>query len=277
MKPKGILLIALWLMGTSSWCQQTLLKKQTPKRFIDKVEVVVGAGLCFNRGNMFVENSRLEFANGNFVTNKRLPKMAYSFGIGVYHPVTDRLDVNARLLWERKGYRSELQTALGLSSRAFATSDYTYTYFTLPVTARLFFDNRKKIAISFGGYFSQFKDVSVTEKFYNTLDFTRSSTRFAGRTLVGFDANGGINSAAFLPGVQSFMRYDFGATVGLSYHAKVGVGSDLLIQMTANTGLANVNNKEQNFTGIPSPTERNQTVIISVGYVYKRRSKNKIL
>ena len=52
-----------------------------PKRFIDKVEFVVGTGLCFNYGSMFTENYRGDFANGNYVENKRLSKIAFSFGI----------------------------------------------------------------------------------------------------------------------------------------------------------------------------------------------------
>lgn len=124
MKTKNYLFLCLSiLVGVDVFSQEVnTVQLPKPKRFIDKVEFVVGAGLCFNHGNMFVENYRGEFANGNYVENKRLTKIGYSIGLGVYHPVNDRIDINIRLLWEQKGYRSELNTTLS-TAREFRESD----------------------------------------------------------------------------------------------------------------------------------------------------------
>ena len=243
-----------------------------PRRFIDKVEFVIGAGLCFNHGSMFTENYRGEFANGNYVENKRLSKIGFSVGIGVYHPVNDKIDINVRLLWEQKGYKSELNTTLGSNSREFRESEYTYNYFTLPITAKLFIDKKRRFAISLGGYISQINSVSTTEKFYNTLDNMQSESSFIGRTIVSFDVNGGINSASFIPGLQGFAEYDYGLVYGVSYEFKFGERNGLLIQLVDNFGFANVN--KPNFTIIPSPFERNHIVSLMVGYMYKRKSKH---
>lgn len=242
-----------------------------PKRFIEKVEFVIGGGLCFNYGNMFIENYRSEFANGNFVTNTRLMKPGFSVGLGVYHPINDKIDINVRLLWEQKGYRSELNTTLS-TGREFRESDYSYHYFTVPVAAKLFIDKKKRFAISLGGYLSQISSVWTTEKFYNTLDNTRTSSSFTGRTLVAFDVNGGINTASFIPGLQGFAEYDYGATLGFSYNLRLAEKHLLAIQVIDNFGLTNVN--KMNFTAIPSPDERNHTVSLMVAYVYQRTAKN---
>lgn len=251
--------------------EENTIQLPKPKRFIDKVEFVVGAGLCFNHGNMFIENYRGEFANGNYLENKRLTKIGYSIGLGVYHPVNDRIDINIRLLWEQKGYRSELNTTLS-TAREFRESDYSYDYFTIPIIAKVYIDKKRRFAVSLGGYISQLNSVSATEKFYNTFDNTRATASFFGRTLVAFDGNGGINTAAFIPGLQGFAEYDYGATLGLSYNLKLSEQSGLLFQLVDNFGFANVNKK--NFTLIASPEERNHNVSLFVGYTYQLKAKH---
>ncbi|MFM7856661.1 MAG: hypothetical protein ACKO96_33240, partial [Flammeovirgaceae bacterium] len=126
MKTKMIISTACLVFSISAFGQQApALQLPKPKRFIEKLEFVLGTGLCFNYGNMFIENYRGEFANGNFVTNTRLTKAAFSVGVGVYHPVNDRVDVNVRIMWEQKGYRSELNNPLLSDYRSFTESEYT--------------------------------------------------------------------------------------------------------------------------------------------------------
>jgi hypothetical protein len=221
---------------------------------------------------MFIENYRDEFANGNYIENKRFTKIGYSIGLGAYHPVNKWIDINVRVLWEQKGYRSELNTTLGSKSREFRESDYTYNYFTIPVAAKLFIDKKRRFAISLGGYLSQLNSVAATEKFYNTLDNTRTASSFIGRTLVGFDADGGINTASFIPGLQGFEELDYGVVFGLSYDLKIKGNSSIVFQLLDNYGLANIN--KPNFTSIPSPDEKNHTVSLMIGYVYQRKAKN---
>lgn len=267
----NLLLISSTVFGQHDDNYQTV----ESKRFIDKVEFVIGAGLCFNHGNMFIENYRGEYANGNYVENKRLTKLGYSIGIGVYHPVNDRIDINVRVLWEQKGYKSELNypiNPINNDAREYNTSEYTYNYFTVPVTAKIFVERRRKLAILLGGYLSLIRSVSNKEEFYNPIDNTRTYSNFIGRALVGFDANGGINTAAFIPGLQGFEEYDYGAVLGLSYEFKIKDRSGLLFQLIDNYGFANVN--KPNFTLIPSPTEKNHTISLMVGYIYRRKSKH---
>ncbi|MFM7854462.1 MAG: hypothetical protein ACKO96_21700, partial [Flammeovirgaceae bacterium] len=148
----------------------------------------------------------------------------------------------------------------------------TYNYFTIPFVAKIHLDNKRKIAVSIGGYLSQINTVSATENFYNTLDNSRTSSTFTGRTLVAFNANGGVNTASFIPGLQGFAEYDYGAIIGLSYELTLGKQSGLLFQLVDNFGLANVNKK--NFTSIPSPYERNHTVSFLLGYTYQLKEKH---
>ena len=272
MKKHLCVFFCLSLITVPSWCQQEkAYELPKSKRFINKVEFVMGSGLCFNHGNMFIENYRGEYANGNYVENRRLTKLGYSIGIGAYHSVNDRIGIKVRVLWEQKGYKSELNTTL-FTSREFRESDYTYNYFTIPVTAKLFVDKKRRFTISLGGYVSQLNRVRATEKFYNALDNTRTATSFIGRTLVGFDADGGINTASFIPGLQGFEELDYGVVFGLGYELKIKGNSGLVFQILDSYGLANIN--KPNFTSIPSPDEKNHTISLMVGYIYQLKTKS---
>lgn len=241
------------------------------KRMVDKVEFVAGTGFSLNHGNMFVDNYRGEFDNGNYVENRRLAKKAYSLGIGAYHLLTNRVDLNVRLLWEQKGYRSELNTTLGPASRAFAKSDYDYFYMTIPIVVRLHLGEKCPWGVSIGGYISQLIDVKATEYFNNTLNNSSSVSSFFGRTLVAFDDNGGVNQVAFIPGLQGFARYDFGATVAANCRFKITERHNLECQLGWNFGLANVN--AENATALPAPREYNLTALAIISYVYHRSAK----
>jgi hypothetical protein len=173
-------------------------------------------------------------------------------------------------LWEQKGYKSELNTTL-FNAREFRESDYTYNYFAIPVTAKLFIDKKRRFAISLGGYVSKLNSVRATENFYNTLDNTMTSASFIGRTLVGFDTDGGINTASFIPGLQGFEELDYGVVFGLGYDLKIKGNSSLSFQLLDNYGLANIN--KPNFTSIPSPDEKNHTITLVIGYIYQRKVK----
>src|SRR5260221_9825148 len=102
----------------------------SPKRFIDKVEFVVGPSLCFNYGNRFIDN----YKDAN-TQNKRLLNTGYCIGLGIYHPVRKWLDVNVRLMVEQKGTNSELTTRPADPGAGnlvqTITYKYTYNYLTL--------------------------------------------------------------------------------------------------------------------------------------------------
>ena len=89
----------------------TVPEVQVPKRkrIIDKFEVFVGPSLSFNYGNKFLEN----YSDDN-ISNRRIPKPGYTFGLGIFHTINDRLDLNARLQYEQRGGERNLPIRQGM-------------------------------------------------------------------------------------------------------------------------------------------------------------------
>ncbi|QLH33330.1 MAG: hypothetical protein HWD62_13760 [Cyclobacteriaceae bacterium] len=130
---KYVFILVLTTCNGIAWAQNALPGLPAPKRFIDKIEIFAGPNLSFNYGNMFIENY-----NDDNVTNKRLLKLGYLFGLGIYHPVKDRLDISLRLQYEEKGTNSEMVTP-GLQ----INSDYLYKYLSASMAPRILFGKRK--------------------------------------------------------------------------------------------------------------------------------------
>ena len=108
-----------------------------PKRFIDRVEIFAGPSLCFNYGNRFLEN----YTDDN-VQNKRLLKIGYSFGVALYHPVSDKIYVHARVSFEQKGTRARLNLPVYMG-RLEIESEYDYRYLTVALAPRVFLDDSR--------------------------------------------------------------------------------------------------------------------------------------
>jgi len=233
------------------------LKLQEPKRFIDKVEVFAGPSLSFNYGNKFVENY-----NDENVSNERLLKPGYAFGIGVYHSISNRFDLNVRLQYEQKGTNSELNTpTLKINS------EYTYKYLTIGLTPQTYFGHNRNLALAIGGYYSILQDV---EGVVDVLDKDNQITyhsNFAGREIRELRSDGSVSSITFSPGLQSFNKSDFGLVIKLSYLINLSSVSQLSTQLGFSTGFQNINKS----TDIAiNPPEKNQTIIFTLCYLYNR-------
>ncbi len=238
------------------------LKQPEPKRFIDKIEIFAGPNLSFNYGNMFIEN----YKDDN-VTNKRLLKLGHAFGLGVYHPIQDRLDINLRFLYEEKGTNSEMVTP-GLQ----INSDYLYKYLSASMAPRILFGKRKKLELSFGLYYSRIQsvkgDITVLDR-QNDQTFISS---FYGRQVRELRPDGSTASISYLPGLQSFEEYDFGITIGFGYSLNLSQKSSVTIYLTDNLGLLNIN-KPVIIVDNPNPLEKNHNISLLIGYIVKRPFK----
>ena len=240
------------------------------KRFIDRFEVVAGPSISFNSGNKFVDNYQ-----DDLMENKRLKNFGYSLGVGLYHPLNRWLDLNARILWEKKGSNAELNVPLNPvnnDARQIIQSTYTYDYLTLGFLPQVFIGKEKRITLSIGGYYSFMNSVEGHEEVLTTDDDVTYNSTFNGRVLRGFRSDGAVNSISFIPGLQSFEKDDYGITMGIGYVIGIGGHSNIAIQLVDNFGLQNIN-KPVAF--LENPPERNHTLSLIIGYVYSRPWKTK--
>lgn len=260
--------ILIPILGVSQ--QAPDFQAATSRRFIDRIEFVAGPSFSFNSGNKFVDNYK-----DDLMENKRLTKVGYSVGAGLYHPINSWLGVNGRILWEQKGSNAELNVPLNPvnnDARQIIQSIYTYEYLTFAILPQAHLGNRRRLILSVGGYYSIINSVEGYEKVLTTDDNVTLEGKFNGRSLRGFSATGEVNAISFIPGLQSFVENDYGITLGIGYLIGIGSQNSMIIQLVDNFGLQNINKP---VAILENPPERNHTLSLIIGYVYSRPRKTK--
>lgn len=177
-----------------------------PKRFIDKVEVFAGPGLSFNYGNKFVEN----YEDDN-VQNRRLLKVGYNVGIGLYHPVSDRIDINARVQYEQKGNKNELNVPLNPvndDSRVIINSEYSYRFLTLSIAPQIYFGKNKQWRIGLGGYLSKITQVQGYDQTHVLRDNFIEESSFIGRVFRDLRPDGAVYSTSWMRGLSGSNQFN---------------------------------------------------------------------
>ena len=258
------LLLSSYLLAQDKTARTSL---QT-ERFIDKVELFAGPSLSFNHGNKFIENY-----DDGVLQNKRLLKSGFVAGVGVYHPLNRKIDINARIMWEQKGTKAELNHPLNPvndNTIQQIVTNYTYNYLTIGIAPKFYIGSSNKFSFSVGGYYSIIKGTNGLVH-YSDPRSGLTSNEFKGRQWNGFSPDGGISSSTFIHGLQSFERNDFGITLGFSYSFLMAKQNLLMIQLIDSYGMNDVYNKQYP-ENLP---ERNHSINLILGYLYNRSTKNK--
>jgi len=241
-----------------------------PKRLIDKIELFAGPNLSFNYGNMFIENYRGEYANDNYVVNKRLLKPGYAVGVGIYHPFTDRIDLNIRLSYEEKGTKNELNTpSLPDGNREINYHNYSYRYYSLIITPQAYLGEQKRIVLSLGLSYSKIREISGNGRTYNTNGTYYSEGSYKGRYFSDLRDDGVIQGFAWMPYLTSIEDYDWGFVTSIGYRIPFKEKHSILIQLQNNFGLKNIN--KSNPYGLE---EKNHLLSLIIGYTYHLPSKS---
>jgi hypothetical protein len=267
MKKNHVLLISilqLAAISNLSFAQYNANPHNQPrKRFIDKVEVFAGLNLSFNYGNKFIEN----YSDAK-IQNKRLAKVGYAFGVGVYHPVNNWLDINVRVQWEQKGTKAQLDHPLSYyyipNTRQLITSEYDYNYTTILVAPRFSLNKKENLYLTVGCYYALIKTVAGLEIYSDPAGGTDVHNKFNGRNWNVVDPDGGIRTWTFIPGLQSFESADYGLTLGLTYKFNLAKQHSLLLQLMDYYGLQEVYNKSDP----ANLKERNHTISFLLSYSF---------
>jgi hypothetical protein len=262
---KRIFLIILMIGNTVALAQDALPQLPQPKRFIQKIEIFAGPNMSFNYGNMFIENYRGEYSNDNYVVNKRLLKPGYVFGAGVYHPFSDRVDLNVRLQYERKGIRTELNTpTYNSNNRIIMYAKYDYDYLTITVRPQILLGEEKNMFISLGGYYSKIKRLEGYGRTYDTNGTLNSEGSYKGRYFYDLGDDGTMQGFSWMPYLTSVEDYDWGLVTSIGYRIPFKEKHSMLIQLQNNFGLKNIN-KNNSY----DLKEKNHTVNLILSYSLK--------
>ncbi|MFM7429311.1 MAG: hypothetical protein ACKO1F_05365 [Flammeovirgaceae bacterium] len=262
MKTKIIVSIFLLAFSLSANCQQNSdLQMPKPKRFIDRFEIFIGNNFSFSYGNKFIENY-----DDWVIKNTRLLKAGYLFGLGLYHPINKRFDLNLRLQLEQKGTKAELNRPFG-NSRQTITSEYNYNYTSVSLSPRYLIGSKENLAVSLGAYFAIINSVKGQEKYSDPTGGPIVVNDFIGRNWNVVDPDGAIRTWTFIPGLKSFNDYDYGLILGLSYQIKFTEQHGLLVQFIDQYGLGSVyNDKYSN-----NLLEKNHTISFLLAYTFYRK------
>jgi len=266
-KINAFALIIFLLSVSNAWAQSTMkADNNMPLKFINKVELFAGPSLSFNHGNKFIENYKDEN-----IENKRLLKVGYAVGIGLYHTITRRVEINARFQFESKGTNAELEhpfSTVNKDERQSITSNYSYSYLSFSFAPIFYIDAEKKLGLSIGGYFGKILKARGVVTYYD-LNSGSAVNDFTGRLWQSFNSDGTINGSTFIPGLQAYEENDYGIVVGAQYRIPVGVMQSLTISVIDHYGMKNVNN---NLFPENLP-ERNHSLYFIVGYTFNRKTK----
>ena len=237
-----------------------------PKRFIDRVEVFAGPGLSFNYGNKFVENYKDEN-----VQNRRVLKVGYNIGMGLYHPLSDRIDINARVQYEQKGNKNELNVPLNPvndDTRVVISSEYSYRYLTLSAMPQIKIGKNRQFMLAIGGYFSRIKQLRGYDRTHTLRDNSIEEGYFKARLFRDLRGDGAVYSFTWMPALTGIEKNDYGAILAAGYSVTINKKQCLTIQIIDNFGLININ-KDRPY----DQEEKNHTVSLIIGYTFKRPPK----
>ncbi len=233
---KYLLIGYCFCLAIPSLAQDSLnLEKYYPKPKNYKIQFFIGPSLNYlKKGN---EDGR----------NNRLNKIGYSLGIGVTRNIGKRFELNARLSWERKGYKQDYFGAVdtvinGVKQPWLSgtiTNDITIDYTTFSLSPQ--FRISKNFTISSGVYISSLqKAVEVYDFFYPT------------RHLFSFNALGGYEDV------------DYGITIYLGYSLNIGKNLSITLQLLDNIGLKQI----WKFYNMGFPPKYNNSYSMQIGLAY---------
>lgn len=190
-----------------------------PKRFFDKVEFVMGPGLCLPNDHGYSEYIK-NISSGSHTFGLE-SKIGYSVGVGFIHSVSKLIEIHGRILYEGKGYiQNDFVVASGDTYKF--TSDYKNSYTTIAVMPTVVFGKKNRFHTYLGGYYGHLTNSTFTSTEY---------------------LNGQIQSIQQVIGNTS--SYEGGILTGVGYSTFVKKMISIDLQIQGNFGLTNMINDNQ--------------------------------
>lgn len=189
-----------------------------PKKFIDKVEFIVGSSIQFPYDNGF--GDKINKSSLGTIAYDLKPFAGYFIGLGLIHSFRQRFEISGRILWERKGYIEE--TSSFQPNTTLKEVDETKNeYITFLLKPSVFLGVTKKFQIFSGFYYSLLSNSFRQETLYVNRQITQVSST----------TNNPILS-----------NHDLGVLVGCGYQFYLSQRNQLGIQFQGNYGLSELIN-----------------------------------
>ncbi len=222
-KTKCLLSILFFMYIIPSLSQAPAEVRYYPKPKISSIEFLIGPSLTGVIGN---EKPSSRF--GQTVYSPLLEKtVRYSFGIGVSHHLSNRFQIYARLLYERKGFNRGLDSSFFDSDFKLISKGRVWTesaandYLTLSILPQFLFGNKNVFNVGIGGY--------------------------AGSLISSTTEYQGVGSAYSYGSDYNFRKYDFGLSLNAGFSYPIKSRLELTIQLMSNFGLYHVSERFVSF------------------------------
>lgn len=118
-----------------------------PKRFIDKVEIIVGPSITFPNGSDQSAFNNPRISTGYYA------KGGYLFGVGLIHSI-GKFELRSRILWNQKGYVQKLWDNEPTGQFEFI-NETKNNFLSINLTPVLFFGKKNRFHVLLGVSYSQ--------------------------------------------------------------------------------------------------------------------------
>jgi len=212
------------------------LSTLSPKSFITKIEVIIGPGFS-------------NLGKGKKAPSDQVFNAVYSGGVGLSHSINKSLEINSKILFERKGnkmeYTSTFYDTNGPTTSRFEQGN-KLGYVTGTLLTRYFFSQKKKFYLGFGGYLSYLLKSTTYTKEYS----------LQGELVSYYQAD-----------ILGLDNYDIGISLNLGYIVPITKKIDVNIQFLHNIGLLNIADK--NYQGNSEVYLNNSITSLLIGITTK--------
>src|SRR5258706_2334440 len=197
---------------------------------------------------VFIGPSSVSIHGNEGFANFGVPKVGYAGGIGFIHNFGRIVALNARILWERKGFRQrEVITYVpdpgGAPVTGTLTSNITNDYLTISILPRFAFGKYGRFNIGAGGYFGSLRKSKTTNHYFYPIHYNVTT-----------------NSK------NEYNQYDGGLSFNLGYTFPFRRSLSFTIQFLNNYGLRQISRFYNLNPGYESIKNNSYSVLVGVNF-----------
>jgi hypothetical protein len=219
------------------------------KYFVGLLMALIISGNLMGQGfpSAFHSKSKLSLIAGPSLLSVRenelysqygVPKIGFSGGMGIIKGITPRTNIQGKLLFEQKGFKTTKKDTLNSANGPIIgdlINNYHFNYLTYSLASQFLMGKKKAVSLGFGLYYSRLLKARW-QIIYTPLN---------------------SNSSGDIMG--AYYKHDYGISVNLGYSLAVTKKFMMDFQLTENYGLKQIG------VGVPGYQQKNNSLVFTLG------------